>query len=205
MADVNPPSSPLSEPPEDLPELSPTRQGEVTPDLVAKITPHEASYNTPSEVEFGDDNEGAPPKKRRTASTNTAPSNDKLYPPGLRRLTRFGKNTYGINTGPLADDADWDALTIPAIREQLKMRNVNHLGVKAAILDRIKNWKQHVGKEDQEHMNLTYQPAFDYNPDETGVASARGRGNKWKSGTTPGVSYPGPSMVLPYQHRLTCT
>ncbi|KAH6690361.1 hypothetical protein F5X68DRAFT_229690 [Plectosphaerella plurivora] len=182
------PSSPLSSPPQETPELSPARHGEMTPSAIGDITLNDTGPSS-HDVQVEDSPYEPSPKKRKTTKAKSAAAGDKnqLYPAGLVRLTRFGKGTYGINTGPLPDDTDWDSLGIPAIREQLKMRGVDHLGVKADILARIKDWKPHVGKENQEALNLTHKPAFEYTPDDFAKSAAAKRGPKWQTGTNDGA------------------
>ncbi|OLN95680.1 hypothetical protein CCHL11_04889 [Colletotrichum chlorophyti] len=64
------------------------------------------------------------------------------YPPGIPRITRLGKCTYGINTGPLPDDGvDWAKLSVAVLKEQLAMRNMPDDGKKADLVERLTNVK----------------------------------------------------------------
>ncbi|WYZ45406.1 hypothetical protein EsH8_VIII_000722 [Colletotrichum jinshuiense] len=63
------------------------------------------------------------------------------YPADIPRLTKFGLCTYGINTGPLPDGIDWSKLSVPILKEQLAMRNIDDKGKKADLVERLNNWK----------------------------------------------------------------
>ncbi|KAF9881915.1 putative SAP domain-containing protein [Colletotrichum karsti] len=59
----------------------------------------------------------------------------------MTRLTKFGKCTYGVKTGPLPDGTDWSKLPAPILKEQLAMRDVNAVGKKKDLIERLENWK----------------------------------------------------------------
>ncbi|KAH0434268.1 SAP domain-containing protein [Colletotrichum camelliae] len=63
------------------------------------------------------------------------------YPADIPRLTRFGRGTYGIKTGPLPDGTDWSKLSVDIIKEQLMMRNVPTDGRKQVLVHRLQNWQ----------------------------------------------------------------
>ncbi|KAE9571054.1 hypothetical protein CGMCC3_g12905 [Colletotrichum fructicola] len=63
------------------------------------------------------------------------------YPADIPRLTRFGRGTYGVKTGPLPDGTDWSKLSVDIIKEQLMMRNVPTDGRKQVLVNRLQNWQ----------------------------------------------------------------
>ncbi|KAF4926740.1 hypothetical protein CGCVW01_v002824 [Colletotrichum viniferum] len=63
------------------------------------------------------------------------------YPADIPRLTRFGRGTYGIKTGPLPDGTDWSKLSVDIIKDQLMMRNVPTDGRKQVLVNRLQNWQ----------------------------------------------------------------
>ncbi|KAK6219520.1 SAP domain-containing protein [Colletotrichum tabaci] len=63
------------------------------------------------------------------------------YPPDVPRLTRLGLCTYGVNTGPVADDADLTKLTVPMLKEQLAMREMPDDGKKKELMERLGGWR----------------------------------------------------------------
>ncbi|TKW49162.1 E3 ubiquitin-protein ligase Zswim2 [Colletotrichum tanaceti] len=63
------------------------------------------------------------------------------YPPDVPRLTRLGRCTYGVNTGPVADDADLTKLTVPMLKEQLAMRDMPDNGKKKELIERLGSWR----------------------------------------------------------------
>ncbi|KAF6823087.1 SAP domain-containing protein, partial [Colletotrichum musicola] len=65
------------------------------------------------------------------------------YPTDIPRLTKLGRCTYGINTGPLPDGTDWSKLGMPILEEQVAMRNIPSTGKKAGLIARLHNWKTH--------------------------------------------------------------
>ncbi|KAJ0388299.1 hypothetical protein COL922a_000561 [Colletotrichum nupharicola] len=63
------------------------------------------------------------------------------YPADIPRVTRFGRGTYGVKTGPLPDGTDWSKLSVDIIKEQLMMRNVPTDGRKQVLVNRLQNWQ----------------------------------------------------------------
>lgn len=108
-----------------------------------------------------------------------------LYPEGLRRLTRLGKNLYGVNSGPLADDNDWDSMSTPVIKEQLTMRGVKTTGTRAELIDRLQNWQTWKDEQTEHALELDHKPAFEFDPAKKGVAAGSAvsaKGRKWNNG-----------------------
>jgi hypothetical protein len=134
------------------------------------------------------------PKKRKTGGGRGTPAPvvkyDKtvLYPPGLKRVLKLDKNTFGINTAPLADDTPWSRIGVPAIREQLDIRCVASDGTKSEIINRIKNWRKYVGLEKEVYVN--YRAAFQIETEEWLFArsNAANRATKWLHLPSDGVS-----------------
>ncbi|EFQ27618.1 SAP domain-containing protein [Colletotrichum graminicola M1.001] len=63
------------------------------------------------------------------------------YPPDVPRMTRLGPCTFGVNTGPVADNADLTKLTVPMLKEQLGLRDMPEGGNKKDLIERLRNWK----------------------------------------------------------------
>ncbi|KAK2023062.1 SAP domain-containing protein [Colletotrichum zoysiae] len=63
------------------------------------------------------------------------------YPSDVPRMTRLGPCTFGVNTGPVADDADLTKLTVPMLKEQLALRDIPEDGKKKDLIERLRNWK----------------------------------------------------------------
>ncbi|KAK1995481.1 SAP domain-containing protein [Colletotrichum falcatum] len=63
------------------------------------------------------------------------------YPPDVPRMTRLGPCTFGVNTVPVADDADLTKLTVPMLKEQLAMRDIPESGKKKDLIERLRNWR----------------------------------------------------------------
>ncbi|TDZ26792.1 hypothetical protein Cob_v000913 [Colletotrichum orbiculare MAFF 240422] len=96
----------------------------------------------PAYYDEDDAGEGSPPRAPRDRKTRALKM--MAYPDGYQRVTKLGMNTFGVNTGPLADGTDWSKLPIPIIREQLSIRGIPDHGKKDEIIERLINYKTYV-------------------------------------------------------------
>lgn len=89
-----------------------------------------------SATEHYDEADESPQSEKKKKKTGAL-----KYPEGIPRLTKLGRCTYGLNTGPLPDGTDWSKLSVAIIKEQLNMRNIPTDGRKPILIERLTNWK----------------------------------------------------------------
>ncbi|KAJ9154960.1 hypothetical protein NKR23_g2155 [Pleurostoma richardsiae] len=67
------------------------------------------------------------------------------YPPGIPRLTKYGRGTFGINTGPRPDDTDWSNIKFDVLKEECRIRGLDATGSSKVLIGKLTKFRDSGG------------------------------------------------------------
>ena len=87
-------------------------------------------------------NASQPPTSRLPTPNPSQAGKGVEYLAGIHRVTRVGRRTYGINTGPLPNDTDWSSISFPVLKAECDLRGLSKLGKKEELIGKLTNYQE---------------------------------------------------------------